>query len=116
MSYTEHIVRFPNRFLMFKMYDVKGLIADGKMVETEYYKTEYEKNKKMAEEEAGEELTFDTFREWYDANFGEGEFDGYIIQMKLTGLYQEKELIYHPQLSKDRKAYYFKNEIQEVDM
>ena len=31
MSYTEHIVKFPNRFLMFKMYNVKGLIEDGKM-------------------------------------------------------------------------------------
>ena len=103
---------------MFKMYNVKGLIEDGKMVETEYYKKEYEKSYKEYEEmtEEVDELTFDTFREWFDSNYGEGEFDDYILGMKLTGLMREKELVFHPQMAKEGKEYYFKNEILKVDM
>ena len=117
MSYTEHIVKFPNRFLMFRMYNVKGLIEDGKIVETEYYKKEYEKHIKEYEEMTGEvgELTIDRFREWYDCEFGEGEFDDFMLGIKLTGMMREKELIFHPQMAKQGKEYYFKNEILEAD-
>lgn len=107
MSYTEHYVSKDDQpYACFLMYNMEGLIKDKKIVETKSYKDYILKMMKETDTETIEELG-----EFYDENFGEGEWEQHKKNKMITCMMEEKILILNPRLEKENKVYYLESEV-----
>ena len=106
MSYTEVLIWSETKETIFKMYNVKGLVKDKKIVETQTYKDYIAKNIKDAEVETIEELG-----EFWDELGCDETWEEHKLNQMINGMCQEKILVWHHRLAKGDKAYYFPSEV-----